>query len=97
MQEARGLPGFGYRQAGGQKSRQPQCGGARLPHKLTRMHNTLSQVARGDALHVLQHLRKHTTYAAGLLEDPAGTQADLAAKLDMMLIELSLLRDRIRT
>jgi hypothetical protein len=61
------------------------------------MHNTLSQVARGDALHVLQHLRKHTTYAAGLLEDPAGTQADLAAKLDMMLIELSLLRDRIRT
>ena len=61
------------------------------------MHNTLSQVARGDARHVLQHLRTHSTCTAGLLEDPACTQASLAAELDMMLIELGALRDRIRT
>ncbi|HYZ57507.1 MAG TPA: hypothetical protein VE733_28955 [Streptosporangiaceae bacterium] len=60
------------------------------------MYDTLSQVVRGDARLVLQHLREHNTCVACLLEDPAGTQADLAANLDSMLIELSLLRDRIR-
>jgi hypothetical protein len=70
--------------------------GARRADTLTRMHDTLSQVARGDARHVLQHLRDHTACAAYLLEDPAGTQAALAAELDTMLIELSALRDRLR-
>jgi hypothetical protein len=69
---------------------------ARRADTLTRMYDTLSQVVRGDTWHVLQHLREHNTCVAGLLEDPSGTRADLAAKLDVMLIELDALRDRIR-
>jgi hypothetical protein len=60
------------------------------------MDHRLSDVERTDARHTLRLLCDRNICAAGLLEDPAGTQAALAAKLDAMLIELGALRDRLR-
>ncbi|HYZ53616.1 MAG TPA: hypothetical protein VE733_08975 [Streptosporangiaceae bacterium] len=60
------------------------------------MHHRLSEVERMDARHALRLLCDHAMCASGLLADPAVTQAILAAKLDMMLIGLGALRDRLR-
>jgi hypothetical protein len=45
---------------------------------------------------VLRQIRQHAIRAVGLLSDPDTARAALVAKIDVMLIELGLLRDRLR-
>ena len=56
----------------------------------------LSDDERADAWQVLRQLRQHAILSVGLLSDSDTARAALVAKIDMMLIELGLLRDRLR-
>jgi hypothetical protein len=56
----------------------------------------LSDDERADAWQVLRQLRQHAIRAVGLLSGSDTARAALVAKIDVMLIELSLLRDRLR-
>ena len=56
----------------------------------------LSDDERADAWQVLRQLRQHAILSVGLLSDSDTARAALVAKIDVMLIELGLLRDRLR-
>jgi hypothetical protein len=61
--------------------------GARFP---------LSDDERADAWQVLRQLRQHAIRSVGLLSDSDTARAALVAKIDVMLIDLGLLWDRLR-
>jgi hypothetical protein len=56
----------------------------------------LSDDERADAWQVLRRLRQHAIRSVGLLSDSDTARAALVAKIDVMLIEVGLLRDRLR-
>lgn len=56
----------------------------------------LSDDERADVWQVLRQIRQHAIRAVGLLSDSDTARAALVAKIDVMLIELGLLRDRLR-
>jgi hypothetical protein len=56
----------------------------------------LSDDERADVWQVLRQIRQHAIRAVGLLSDSDTARAAVVAKIDVMLIELSLLRDRLR-
>lgn len=58
--------------------------------------STLSDAQRADASHVLKVIQDRMLCAAGILEKPESTRLVLATKLEKMLIELAMLRERLR-
>jgi hypothetical protein len=58
--------------------------------------STLSDAQRADASHVLKVFQDRMLCAAGILEKPESTRLVLATKLEKMLIELAMLRERLR-